>query len=108
MMVEGAARAGEAAPQRCPRVLDRWRFAVERLEEDALDAADIDQVVSERALAGGIEAFAAVAFTEGNELLAGAELRPGKRPLEELWAKAPTFGPSSLALRTMRSGARRA
>lgn len=89
MMVEGAAWAGEAAPQRCPPVLDGRRFAVERLEEDALDAADIDEVVSERALAGGIEAFATVAFTEGDELLAGAELGPGKRPLEELLGEGP-------------------
>lgn len=83
-MVEGVARAGEAASQWWPGVLDSRRLPVECLEEDALDTADIDEVVGERALAGSIEPFTTIALAEGNEFLAGAQLRPWERSLEEL------------------------
>ena len=54
-MVEGAAWPGEASPRRRPGPLFGRCRPVEGLEEDVLDAADIDEVVGERALAGGVE-----------------------------------------------------
>ncbi|MEZ4481812.1 MAG: hypothetical protein R3B97_11785 [Dehalococcoidia bacterium] len=92
-------RWSKALPGRAKRllsgvpVLDGGRFAVDRLEEDALHAADIDEVVSERALAGGVEPFP-VALTEGDELGRRAASTRWKGPAKSFSEKASTLGPS--------------
>jgi hypothetical protein len=83
-VVEGARGPGEAAPQRTQRCLDRPLLGIEGAEEDAVEAADVDQVEGEGSAAGRIETGGGVLLAEGEELLALAQLRPGERPLEEL------------------------
>lgn len=63
-MVEGARRLGKAAPQRLCHLFDSAFFLVEGAQHDALETADVDEVVGQGAGAVGIEAFTAIAFAQ--------------------------------------------
>ena len=65
------------------RLRRRRGLLLEGLDEDALDAAHVDEVDLERAAAGGVEAGGGVALGQAQQLVALPQLRPGQRPLEE-------------------------
>jgi len=58
-------------------------FRLQRLDEDALDAAHVDEVDVEGLAAGVIEALGGVALAEADELEALAHLRPRPGAVEE-------------------------
>lgn len=79
-MVEGPRWPGEAAAQRLRYLCDGTVFGIEGAEQDALEAADIDEV---GACAGGVQLRATVAFAQGDELQPRAQFRPGQWSFEE-------------------------
>jgi hypothetical protein len=80
---------------------------VELLEQDGLDAADVDELEGEGPAAGLVHAGPPVLGAEAEELLGLAELGPGDGPGEERLHEAPEIGPRDRAWRIIRSGSRR-
>ena len=74
------------------------RHGAESLLEDGLDAADVDEIEVQRALAGAIEARAPVFVAEPQELLRLAEVGPGERRDEEAFEKAADVRAEAAAL----------
>src|SRR3990172_850777 len=97
-MVEGLRWPGEAAAQRLRHLFDGTSFGIEGAEQDALEAADIDEAVGKGACAGSVQALAAVAFAQRDELQPRAQFRPGQWSFEEP-------GREGLDVRTQRRGA---
>ena len=82
-MVEGLRWPSEAAAQRLRQLFDGTFFGVEGAQQDALEAADVDEVVGQGAGAGGVQAFTTMAFAQGDELQPRAQFRPGQRSVEK-------------------------
>ena len=97
---------GEAPRRRRQLGLVWGALLVEGLDEDALEAAHVDEVDLERAAAGGVEAVRGVALGEAQQLVALPELRPGQGALEETLGVGAHGLPSSAARRCIQSGAR--
>jgi hypothetical protein len=74
------------------------RELVEVLEQDGLDAADVDELEGQGAAAGEVETKPAVLGTETKELLGLAQLGPGHGSGEEFLGTLPDVGPMTLGL----------
>ena len=81
-MGEDVARAGKAS---CGQ--GRWMFRglllFQGLEQDALDAPDVDEVHVQGPTTGGVQALGCVALTQAQELVALPDSRPGQGTVEE-------------------------
>ena len=83
-MVEGARWPGEAAAQWDGWLFPGSDFGIEGTLEDAVQAADIDQVEGQRPGTGRIQPLTGVLLAQAEQLLALPQLRPGQRTIEEL------------------------
>ena len=81
-LCEDGTGSGEAARW---RGLGLWRrgLLLEGLDQDAFDAADIDQVDLKGAAAGIIEASGRVALRQAQQLVSLPQLCPGHRTVEQ-------------------------
>src|SRR5438128_2409351 len=92
-VIEGLALAREArrrglgTPRR--RELGGKWLLFERLLEHPLHPGDIEQIHGERPLAGSVEPGRAVPFSQPQQALALAKLRPGKIASEESFGEQP-------------------
>lgn len=69
-MVEASRRPQEASGEEDELSASAWgRFGVEALLDDGLDSADEDEIEVQSALAGGVNATAAILVAQPQELL---------------------------------------
>jgi hypothetical protein len=98
-MVEASRGTQEARGEEDELASSAWgRRGGKALLDDGPDAADVDQVEVQRALAGGVEAAAAVLVAESQELLGLTEVGPGEGRDEQALQEAADVGAEATAL----------
>ena len=78
--------------------LEGERELVEVLEQDGLDAADVDEFEGQGPAAGEVETKPAVLGSQAKELLGLADLGPGHGPREKLRGERPDVRSMTLGL----------